>query len=49
MPKPVRWFPLEQVRVDKAGRMLTMDVIVEGAEGAELPDSLGFLPSGRAI
>ena len=37
----------EQVRVDTAGRTLTMDVIVEGAEGAELPDSLGFCHPGE--
>ena len=36
-----------QVRVDTASRMLTMDVTVEGAEGAELPADLGFCSSGE--
>ena len=47
LPKPVPAVRFEQVRVDTAGRMLTMDVIVEGAEGAELPDSLGFCHPGE--
>ena len=36
-----------QVRVDTASRMLTMDVTVEGAEGAELPADLGFCSPGE--
>lgn len=47
LPKPVPAVRFEQVRVDTAGRMLTMDVIVEGAEGAELSDSLGFCHPGE--
>ena len=35
-----------QVRVDAASRILTMDVTVEGAEGAELPADLGFCNPG---
>lgn len=36
-----------QVRVDVASRTLTMDVTVEGAEGAELPADLGFCTPGE--
>lgn len=38
----------EHVQVDTASRMLTMDVIVEGAQGAELPNHLYFCFPGES-
>lgn len=37
----------EGVQIDAASRMVTMNVIVEGAEGAEVPNHLGFCYPGE--
>lgn len=47
LAEPVPTVRFAQVRVEAASRMLTMDVIVEGVEGAELPANLGFCDPGE--